>query len=106
MIIFTKNCTISDFDTFRAVITDRLRSNPVKMSDIEELFASFEDKTHGDIVSDAYLRHIMEVQTTNKTHLSDEEVDEIFGELGIKRKDPINYREFMKKISSGFVNFV
>ena len=24
---------------------------------------------------------------------------------GIKRKDPINYREFMKKISSGFVNF-
>lgn len=95
-----------DFDTFRTVITDRMRRNPVKMSDIDELFRSFEDKTHEGIVSDSYLRHIMEVKTTQKTHLSDDEVDEIFGELGIMRRDPINYREFMKKMSSGFVNFV
>ena len=93
-----------DFDTFKAVITDRLRSNPVKMSDIEELFKSFESG-HDGVVSDVSLRHIMEVQTTNKTNLTDDEVDEIFEELGIRRKDPINYRDFMNKISSGFVNF-
>jgi Ca2+-binding EF-hand superfamily protein len=93
-----------DFDTFKAVITDRLRSNPVKMSDIEELFKSFESG-HDGVVTDVSLRHIMEVETTNKTNLSDEEVDEIFEELGIRRKDPINYRDFMNKISSGFVNF-
>ena len=93
-----------DFETLKTVVADRLRSNPIDMADIEELFTNFET-THPGTISDVALRHIMEVETTNNTHLSDDEVDDIFDELGIRRKDPIRYREFMKKISSGFINF-
>lgn len=93
-----------DFDTLRDVVGERLRKNPIHMSDIDELFQNFEG-SHGGTISDVSMRHIMEVETMNKTNMSDDEVDEIFDELGIKRKDPIRYREFMKKISSGFINF-
>ena len=37
--------------------------------------------------------------------LTPDEIDEIFGELGIKRRDVIDYRQFMEDISSGFVKF-
>eukprot|EP00940_MAST-03C_sp_MAST-3C-sp2_P002325 g2325.t1 len=94
-----------DFDTLRDVMSERLRCNPIKMRDIDELFRSFEG-THNGTISDVSMRHIMGVETMNKTSLSDENIDEMFDELGIKRKDPIRYREFMKQISSGFMNFV
>jgi Ca2+-binding EF-hand superfamily protein len=94
-----------DFHTFKTVVTDRLKCNPVYMADIDELFKVFESTDGEGYISDHHLRHVMEVKTTNNTNLSDEEVDEIFKELRIERRAEVDYREFLGKISSGFVNF-
>ena len=96
-----------DFNTFKTVITERLKCNPVHMSDINELFKIFETTDGKGKITDVHLRHVMEVETTNKTNLSDDEVDEIFKELGlgINRKQTLDYRQFLKNISSGFINF-
>lgn len=77
------------------------------MSDINELFKIFESTDGEGKITDVHLRHVMEVETTNKTNLSDDEVDEIFKELGlgINRKQTLDYRQFLKNISSGFINF-
>ena len=63
-----------DFDTLRDVVGERLRKNPIHMSDIDELFQNFEG-SHGGTISDVSMRHIMEVETMNKTNMSDDEVD-------------------------------
>lgn len=94
-----------DFNTFRTVITERLQSNPVHMADIDELFKVFADTDGNGFITDHHLRHVMEVKTTNNTNLSDEEVDEIFKELHIKKRQNVDYRQFLSDISSGFVNF-
>ncbi len=94
-----------DFNTFKRVIVDRLKSNPVHLADIDELFGLFEDTDGKGIVTPAHLRHVMSVQTSNSTQLSDREVNEIFDELGIK-STPLYYRKFLADISSGFVNFL
>eukprot|EP00941_MAST-03F_sp_MAST-3F-sp1_P001468 g1468.t1 len=94
-----------DFHTFKTVVTDRLKCNPVYMADIDELFKVFETSDGAGFIADHHLRHLMEVKTTNNTNLTDEEVDEIFKELRIERRAEVDYREFLGKISSGFVNF-
>ena len=94
-----------DFNTFKRVIVDRLKSNPVHLADIDELFGIFESTDGKGIVTPAHLRHVMSVQTSNSTQLSDREVNEIFDELGIK-STPLYYRKFLADISSGFVNFL
>jgi len=95
-----------DFNTFKTVITDNLKSNPVHMADIDELFKIFESTDGKGAITDAHLRHVMtSVHTTNKTNLSNDEVNEIFKELGITKNSTRYYRQFLADISSGFVNF-
>jgi len=95
-----------DFNTFKTVITDNLKSNPVHMADIDELFKIFEETDGKGVITDSHLRHVMtSVFTTNKTNLSNDEVNEIFKELGITRNKSLYYRKFLADISSGFVNF-
>jgi len=94
-----------DFGTFKRVIVDRLKSNPIHMADVDELFKLFDNSGEEGAVSPAQLRHLMtNVETSNSTQLSDNEVDEIFQELDIN-ETPVYYRRFLTDISSGFVNF-
>lgn len=94
-----------DFGTFQRVIVDRLKSNPIHMADVDELFRLFEDSNERGAVTPGNLRHLMtRVKTSNSTQLSNHEVDEIFDELDIK-DTPVYYRRFLTDISSGFVNF-
>mgnify|MGYP000639523712 CR=1 FL=1 len=96
-----------DFDTFLRVVGQNLKANPVEMRDIQEVFRIFQDKEYGEhFVSETSLRHIMGLKPTVANALTPDEIDEIFRELGIKRRDIIDYRHFMKDISSGFIKFV
>ena len=96
-----------DFATFHRVMAMRLKSNPVQMRDIQEVFRIFQDKEFGEgCVTETSLRHIMGLKPALASSLTPDEIDEIFAELGIKRRDVIDYRQFMEDISSGFVGFV
>lgn len=96
-----------DFETFQRVMSMRLQSNPVQMRDIQEVFRIFQDKEFGEgCVTETALRHIMGLKPALAASLTPDEIDEIFSELGIKRRDVIDYRQFMEDISSGFVGFV
>jgi Ca2+-binding EF-hand superfamily protein len=96
-----------DFATFQRVMGMRLRSNPVQIRDIQEVFRIFQDKEFGEgCVTETSLRHIMGLKPALAASLTPDEIDEIFSELGIKRRDVIDYRQFMEDISSGFVGFV
>lgn len=58
------------------------------------------------MVSHEHMAHVLAgVSTTHRTQLTHDEVGGIMAELGIPRKDLIEYREFVKALSSGFVNF-
>ena len=95
-----------DFQTFQRVTAMWLKSNPVLMSDIQEVFRIFKEQgiTEGSVTETA-LRHIMGLKPALAASLTPDEIDEIFSELGIRRRDVVDYREFMQEISGGFVGF-
>jgi len=96
-----------DFATFQRVMGMKLKSSPVQMKDIQEVFRIFQDKEFGEgCVTETSLRHIMGLKPDLAASLTPDEIDEIFSELGIKRRDIIDYRQFMQDISSGFIGFV
>jgi hypothetical protein len=51
------------------------------------------------------MRHVLAgIPTVEETQLTDEEVDKIFVDLGIKtERDRIHYLEFFTKVSGGFL---
>lgn len=94
-----------DYNTFKRVIIDRLKSNPVHLSDVDELFKKFEKTDGKGVVTPKHLRRIMSITTSNETQLTGTEIDEMFDELSISNA-PLYYRKFLADVSSGFVNFI
>lgn len=72
----------------------------VRNKDEEELIEAFEvfDENYNGFISAAELRHVL---TNLGDQLTDEEVDDMIREVDVDVDGQINYRELVKKITSG-----
>lgn len=95
-----------DFNTFVAAVEQKLLESPVDERDIKELFEQFRDDSRDKPghVTTYHLHHVLAgIRTTHHTELTTEEVDELLEELKIEYTDPVDYVEFVRALTSGFV---
>jgi len=96
-----------DFDSFVRGVEEQLISDPIDWESVDELFhvAAGVDPRDG-VASLADVQHVLAgIQTTHHTELGRDEVSDIMAELHIPRGEPIGVRDFVKALSSGFVQF-
>jgi Ca2+-binding EF-hand superfamily protein len=95
-----------DFVTFVHQAHKQCLGDAIDTEELRELFGEFErasDKGSGEVPGFA-LRHVLaEAATTHDTQLSQGEVSEILEQLHLGDYDAIDYVEFVKALSSGFV---
>jgi len=96
-----------DFDAFIAGVEEKLVADPLRMEDIDELFSVVAGMDVRDGTTElADMMHVLTgIHTTHNTKLSPEEVTDIMAELRIPRGEAISVRDFVKAMSSGFVQF-
>lgn len=95
-----------DFDTFVAAVEQKLLEAPIDASAVEDMFKRFRTEGRDDPghVSAYHMMHVLSgIKTSHHTELTSEEVEELFSELHIDYADPIDYKEFVKALTSGFV---
>lgn len=96
------------FITFMRAIEDKLITAPVSLSSLDELFGSYHDPDRDpkDHVTSFHMHHVLSgIKTSHHTELDPEEVEEVLEEFGIDYADPIDYKAFVRALSSGFVQF-
>lgn len=96
-----------DFESFVRGVEKKLVGAPVRMQDIDELFAVVADldPRDGEVDLAGMMHCLAGIKTTHNTQLDEREVMDIMAELHIGRGEPIVVRDFVKALSSGFVQF-
>ena len=96
----------TDFQTFFTVMVSRLRSNPVELSEIDDLMSHFATRgNRAGVVKGKDMRRVLQLKTKERTALRPDQVNAIFADLGIDDTSEVSVKEFVDEVSSGFVRF-
>lgn len=94
----------TDFQTFFTVMVSRLRSNPVELSEIDDLMSHFALRgSRNGVVPGKDLRRVLQLRTKERSGLRRDQVDAIFADLGIMDSSEVSVKEFIDEVSSGYV---